>query len=175
MSSRRPIYIPKHIPDPNYIRILDTTLRDGEQSPGASMTPKEKLHIARQLAKLGVDIIEAGFLLPRYLRQGMGGRKVCQIPENTSSEREFLYEILCEVIKAGATTIDIGDIGGYCLPREFGQFIVDIKDNTPGIENVIIRVHCHNDLGLAVANTLEGVFAGARQVEVTINGIGERP
>ncbi|KAJ9558870.1 hypothetical protein OSB04_013484 [Centaurea solstitialis] len=260
MPSSRPIYIPNHIPDPNYIRILDTTLRDGEQSPGASMTPNEKLQIARQLSKLGVDIIEAGFpaasvsdaeavkliaqevgnattgdgghvpvicclarctkedidkaweavkyaKFPRILTflstseihmkyklnmskeeviekaksmvayaRSLGCNDIEFGPEDsTRSEREFLYEIVGEVIKAGATTIGIGDTVGYCLPHEFGQLVADIKANTPGIENAIITVHCHNDLGLAVANTLEvGVSAGARQVEVTINGIGER-
>ncbi|KAJ9558869.1 hypothetical protein OSB04_013483 [Centaurea solstitialis] len=253
----RPIYTPNHIPDPNYIRVLDTTLRDGEQSPGASMTPNEKLEIARQLAKLGVDVIEAGFpaasaseveavkliaqevgnvvvngrvpaitgmsrcrkedidkaweatkyaKFPRiflfistseihmkyklnmskeqviekarsmvgYARSlGFNDIEFC-LEDATRSEREFLYEIVGEVIKAGATTITVADTVGYCLPTEYGQLIADIKANTPGAENAIISVHCHNDLGLAVANTIQGVSAGARQVEVTINGIGER-
>ncbi|GKE68430.1 2-isopropylmalate synthase A-like protein, partial [Tanacetum coccineum] len=90
------------------------------------------------------------------------------------SEREFLYEILGEVIKAGATTLNIPDTVGYNWPREFGQLIADIKANTPGIENVIISTHCQNDLGLSTANTLEGAYSGARQLECTINGIGER-
>nr|GLL42123.1 2-isopropylmalate synthase A-like [Ipomoea trifida] len=90
------------------------------------------------------------------------------------SDREFLYHILGEVIKAGATTLNIPDTVGYTLPNEFGQLIADIKANTPGIENVIISTHCQNDLGLSTANTLAGAYAGARQVEVTINGIGER-
>ncbi|KAI3697029.1 hypothetical protein L6452_29745 [Arctium lappa] len=261
VCSRRPNYTPNHIPDPNYIRILDTTLRDGEQSPGASMTPNEKLKIARQLAKLGVDIIEAGFPAAsvseveavKLIAQEVGNATVdddinghvpvicglsrCRkedidkaweamkyakfprillfiatseihmkyklkltkeeviekatsmvayarsvgfndiefgLEDATRSEREFLYEILGEIIKAGATTIGIGDTVGYCLPREFGQLIADIKANTPGIENVIVAIHCHNDLGLAVANTLEGISSGATEVDVTINGIGER-
>ncbi|PWA84223.1 2-isopropylmalate synthase B [Artemisia annua] len=256
----RPIYTPNHIVDPNYVRIFDTTLRDGEQSPGATMTPKEKLSIARQLAKLGVDVIEAGFpaasesdlrtiqliaheignapdgvigahvpaicvlarctkkdidlaweavkhaKFPRILTfiatseihmkyklnmskdevldkarsmvayaKSLGCNDIEFGAEDASrSDREFLYEILGEVIKAGATTLGIPDTVGYSLPREFGQLIADIKMNTPGVENAIISSHCHNDLGLATANTLEGASAGARQLEVTINGIGER-
>ncbi|KAK6255337.1 hypothetical protein SCA6_016642 [Theobroma cacao] len=256
--SRRPPYIPNHIPDPNYVRVFDTTLRDGEQSPGATMTSKEKLDIARQLAKLGVDIIEAGFpaaskddfeavktiakevgnavdedgyvpvicglsrcnekdikaaweavkyakrprihtfiatsgihmeyklrkskaevvdiarSMVRFARS-LGCNDVEFSPEDAGrSDREFLYEILGEVIKAGATTLNIPDTVGINLPSEFGQLIADIKANTPGIENVIISTHCQNDLGLSTANTLAGACAGARQVEVTINGIGER-
>ncbi|KAL8204668.1 hypothetical protein R6Q57_010291 [Mikania cordata] len=258
LCSRRPDYIPNHISDRNYVRIFDTTLRDGEQSPGATMTTKEKLDIARQLAKLGVDIIEAGFpasseadleavkliaqevgnvagedghvpvicglarcnkndidraweavkyaKFPRvhtfiatseihmkyklkmskeqvvekarsmvaYARS-LGCDDVEFSPEDAGrSEREFLYEILGEVIKAGATTLNIPDTVGYNWPREFGHLIADIKSNTPGIENVIISTHCQNDLGLSTANTLEGAYNGARQLEVTINGIGER-
>ncbi|KAM7461582.1 hypothetical protein LguiA_029703 [Lonicera macranthoides] len=254
----RPEYVPNRISDPNYVRIFDTTLRDGEQSPGATMTTKEKLDIARQLAKLGVDIIEAGFPAsseadleavkliaqqvgnavtedghvpvicglarcnkndidmaweavkhakkPRihtfiatseihmkyklkkskeevverarsmvsYARS-LGCQDVEFSPEDAGrSEREFLYQILGEVIKAGATTLNIPDTVGYTMPNEFGQLIADIKSNTPGIEDVIISTHCQNDLGLSTANTLAGACAGARQVEVTINGIGER-
>lgn len=96
-------------------------------------------------------------------------------PEDAGrSEREFLYEILGEVIKAGATTLNIPDTVGFTTPEEFGKLIADIKANTPGIENVIISTHCQNDLGLSTANTIAGACAGARQVEVTINGIGER-
>ncbi|EPS60107.1 hypothetical protein M569_14697, partial [Genlisea aurea] len=90
------------------------------------------------------------------------------------SDRTFLYKILAEVIAAGATTLNIPDTVGYTLPSEFGQLIADIKANTPGIENVIISTHCQNDLGLSTANTIAGAHAGARQLEVTINGIGER-
>ncbi|KAL3752564.1 hypothetical protein ACJRO7_000036 [Eucalyptus globulus] len=253
-----PEYIPNRIPDPNYIRIFDTTLRDGEQSPGAAMTSKEKLNIARQLAKLNVDIIEAGFpaassddfvavkaialevgnavdphgYVPvicglsrcnekdiqaawdavRFARRprihtfiatseihmhyklkkskqevidiarrmvafawSLGCDDVEFSPEDAGrSERDFLYEILGEVIKAGATTLNIPDTVGITMPEEFGKLIADIKANTPGIENVIISTHCHNDLGLSTANTIAGACAGARQVEVTINGIGER-
>ncbi|PWA36967.1 2-isopropylmalate synthase B [Artemisia annua] len=90
------------------------------------------------------------------------------------SEREFLYEILGDVIKAVATTLNIPDTIGYNWPREFGQLIADIKANTTGIETVIISTYCQNDLGLSTTNTLEGAYSGARQLECTINGIGER-
>nr|ABA26446.1 2-isopropylmalate synthase 1 [Brassica insularis] len=258
LCRRRPEYIPNRISDPNYVRVFDTTLRDGEQSPGATLTSKEKLDIARQLAKLGVDVIEAGFpaaskddfeavktiagtvgnavdgdgYVPvicglsrcnkrdietaweavKYAKRprihtfiatsdihleyklkkskdevieiarnmvkfarSLGCEDVEFSPEDAGrSEREFLYQILGEVIKAGATTLNIPDTVGITLPSEFGQLIADIKANTPGIENVIISTHCQNDLGLSTANTLSGAHSGARQVEVTINGIGER-
>ncbi|PKA53359.1 2-isopropylmalate synthase B [Apostasia shenzhenica] len=254
----RPEYVPNHIPDPGYVRIFDTTLRDGEQSPGATMTSNEKLAVARQLSRLGVDIIEAGFPasspddleavrsiameignkpvegghLPvicglsrcnkkdidtaweavRHARRprvhtfiatseihmqhklrktreevvriaremvayagSLGCKDIEFSPEDAGrSDREFLYLILEEVIKAGATTLNIPDTVGYTVPDEFGQLISDIKSNTRGIENVIISTHCQNDLGLATANTLAGACAGARQLEVTVNGIGER-
>ncbi|GJN07038.1 hypothetical protein PR202_ga24827 [Eleusine coracana subsp. coracana] len=248
---RRPEYIPNRIDDPNYVRIFDTTLRDGEQSPGATMTSAEKLVVARQLARLGVDIIEAGFPasspddldavrsiaievgntpvgedghIPvicglsrcnkrdidaaweavRHARRprihtfiatseihmqhklrktpeqvvaiaremvayarSLGCPDVEFSPEDAGrSNREFLYHILGEVIKAGATTLNIPDTVGYTLPYEFGGLIADIKANTPGIENAIISTHCQNDLGLSTANTLAGARAGARQLEV---------
>jgi len=255
---RRPEYVPHRIDDPNYVRIFDTTLRDGEQSPGATMTSAEKLVVARQLARLGVDIIEAGFPasspddldavrsiaieVGNPVEEGAHVPVICGLsrcnkrdidaaweavrnarrprihtfiatseihmqhklrktpeqvvaiakemvayarslgcpdvefsPEDAGrSNREFLYHILEEVIKAGATTLNIPDTVGYTLPYEFGKLIADIKANTPGIENAIISTHCQNDLGLATANTLAGARAGARQLEVTINGIGER-
>ncbi|TKY57655.1 2-isopropylmalate synthase 2 [Spatholobus suberectus] len=257
-SRRRPPYIPNRIPDPSYVRISDTTLRDGQQFPGASMTLKEKLDVARQLTKLGVDVIDAGFpaaskddfVAVKMIAQEVGNavhghgyvpvicglsrcnendirtaweavkhakrpriqtfiatsaihmehklrmskEKVIHVarymvsfarslgchdvqfgPEDAArSDRVFLYQILGEVIKAGATTINIPDTVGITMPSEFGSLIADIKANTPGIENVIISAHCHNDLGLSTANTIEGARAGARQLEVTINGIGER-
>lgn len=243
----------------NYVRIFDTTLRDGEQSPGATMTSAEKLEIARALARLGVDIIEAGFpaaspddleavrriaievgnppkdnpnarvpviaglaravksdidkaweavreaqkprihtfiatseihmkyklnmtpeeVVARTREMVSYARSLCPdvefSPEDAGrSDPEFLYLVLGEAIKAGATTLNIPDTVGYTLPEEFGQLIAGIIANTPGIENVIVSVHCHNDLGLATANTLAGIRAGARQAEVTVNGIGER-
>lgn len=257
-GQRRPQYVPSRIDDPCYVRIFDTTLRDGEQSPGATLTSKEKLDIARQLVKLGVDIIEAGFpiaspddleavkliarevgtnvndegyvpvicglarcnkadidaawegvkhaLRPRihtfiatseihmqhklrksrdevvriasdmvsYARS-LGCEDIEFSPEDAGrSDPEFLFRILEEVIKAGATTLNIPDTVGYTLPEEFGQLIAKIKANTKGADSVVISTHCQNDLGLATANTLAGAVGGARQLEVTLNGIGER-
>lgn len=245
----------------NYVRIFDTTLRDGEQSPGASLTSNEKVEIARGLKRLGVDVIEAGFpaaspddlegvrriasevgnpperdseltsrvpiicALARATRGDVDSaweaiqsaarprihtfiatspvhmryklrmdpeevvERVREIvayasslcpdvefsPEDAGrSEPEFLYLVLSEAIKAGATTLNIPDTVGYTMPGEFERLIAGILANTPGIERATISVHCHNDLGLATANTLAGIHAGARQVEVTVNGIGER-
>jgi 2-isopropylmalate synthase len=239
-----------------YVRIFDTTLRDGEQSPGATMTSAEKLEVARSLARLGVDIIEAGFpaaspddleavrriaievgnpsdgtrhpvicglarttrgdidkaweavrparrprihtflatseihmqhklrmsreeVVQRVREMVAYARSLCPdiefSPEDAGrSDPEFLYRVLGEAIQAGATTLNIPDTVGYTLPEEFGSLIAGIIQNTPGIENCVVSVHCHNDLGLATANTLAGIRAGARQAEVTINGIGER-
>lgn len=251
--------MPNSISDPDYVRVFDTTLRDGEQSPGATLTSKEKLEIAKMLSKLGVDIIEAGFPIaspddfeavkniavevgnavepdtgyvpvicglsrtkerdlhtaweavrhakrPRvhtfiatskihmdfklrmtpdqvveqavnavkYLRS-LGCEDIEFSPEDAGrSDPVFLYEILGEVIKAGATTLNIPDTTGWNLPHEFGGLIASIKKNTPGADNVIISTHCQNDLGLSTANSLAGAMAGARQIECTINGIGER-
>jgi 2-isopropylmalate synthase len=244
--------------DGNYVRIFDTTLRDGEQAPGATMTSTEKLEVARALARLGVDVIEAGFpaaspddleavrtiarevgLVPldgktqppiiaglaratkpdidraweavkgarrprihtflatsdlhlqhklrmtreqvkaRVAEMVAHARSYCEdvefSPEDAGrSDPLFLYEVLEIAIKAGATTLNIPDTVGYTLPDEFGELIAGIKANVPGIEGVIISVHCHDDLGLAVANTIAGLRAGARQAEVAVNGIGER-
>lgn len=240
----------------NYVRIFDTTLRDGEQSPGATMTSSEKIEVARALARLGVDIIEAGFpaaspddleavrrIAVEVGNPPEGGRApvICglarankgdidkaweairhakhprihtflatseihmkyklkmdpeQVIERTAemvayarsfcddvefspedagrSDPEFLYVVLAEAIKAGATTLNIPDTVGYTTPDEFGKLIAGIIKHTPGIEKCIVSVHCHDDLGMATANTLAGIAAGARQAEVTINGIGER-
>ncbi|MBN1122118.1 MAG: 2-isopropylmalate synthase [Anaerolineae bacterium] len=241
----------------NYVRIFDTTLRDGEQSPGATMTSPEKMEVARALAKLGVDIIEAGFPIaspddfeavsqiakeignapgpsgmppiicglarakkadidsawgavqhaarprihtfiatsPIHMQHKLKmdpeevvqqlidmvtyARSLCEdiefSPEDAGrSDPEFLYVALGEAIKAGATTLNIPDTVGYTTPDEFGALIAGIIEHTPGIENAIVSTHCHNDLGMATANTLAGIRAGARQAEVTINGIGER-
>ncbi|KAK2990831.1 hypothetical protein RJ640_009770 [Escallonia rubra] len=255
---RRPLYIPNKISDKSYVRVLDTTLRDGEQAPGATLAPEEKLAIAHQLVKLGVDVIEAGFPVAskadfeavRMIAKEVGNcvdefgytpaisavarmvgkdidvaweavkgakhpRITIFIPtseihlkyklnktkeevlrivkemvsytkslgvmdiqfvseDSARSEKEFLYQVFGEAIRAGATTIDCTDTVGCKYPTEWGEFIADMKANIPGAENVIISTHCHNDLGLANANTLAAVNAGARQVEVTINGIGER-
>ncbi|KHN37280.1 2-isopropylmalate synthase 2, chloroplastic [Glycine soja] len=223
-SRRRPPYIPNLIPDPSYVRIFDTTLRDGEQSPGASMTSKEKLdrvgnavddgyvpaicglsrcnekdirtaweavkyakrprihtfiatspiHMEYKLRMSKDKVVDIARNMVKFARS-LGCDDVEFSPEDAGrSDREFLYEILGEVIKAGATTLNIPDTVGITMPSEFGKLIADIKANTPGIENVIISTHCQNDLGLSTANTIEGARAGARQLEVTINGIGER-
>ncbi|MBE9099718.1 2-isopropylmalate synthase [Vacuolonema iberomarrocanum] len=237
---------------PERIIIFDTTLRDGEQSPGATLNVDEKLAIARQLARLGVDVIEAGFPfaspgdaeavqtiaeqvgiedgpticgLARATRQDIEAaaravrpaakprihtfiatsdihlkhklrktrEEVLEIapemvayarsfvddvefsPEDAGrSDPEFLYPLLERAIAAGATTINIPDTVGYLTPKEFGELIRGIKENVSNIDQATISVHGHNDLGLAVANFLEAVKNGARQLECTINGIGER-
>lgn len=231
------------------IRVFDTTLRDGEQSPGCSMNVCEKLQMAHQLDRLGVDVIEAGFPIasdgdfdavqavsasigrpiiaglaracapdierawqalknashPRIhvflatsdihlkyklrisrqqcLEQARDAVRLaktfCQdvefSPEDaTRTDAEFLYQLLEAVLEAGATTLNIPDTVGYAMPVEFGQLIENIKRKVPGIEKVTLSAHCHDDLGLAVANSLAAVAAGARQVECAINGIGER-
>lgn len=244
----------------NYVKIFDTTLRDGEQSPGATMTSAEKLEVARSLARMGVDIIEAGFpaASPDDLEAvrriavdvgrpavGEEGAKVPTIaglaranksdidkawegvkdaqhprihtflatseihmkhklkmdpedvvqrvsemvayakaycddvefsPEDAGrSDPEFLYVVLGEAIKSGATTLNIPDTVGYTTPEEYYALIKGIIDNTPGMhDGITISVHCHDDLGMATANALAGIRAGARQAEVTVNGIGER-
>src|SRR5712671_4890484 len=231
------------------ITIFDTTLRDGEQSPGCSMNVQEKLRLAQQLDRLGVDVIEAGFpiasdgdfeavqriaaSLRRPIIAGLAractgdvdrawqalrgaahprihivlatsdihlkyklritrekclaqaresvtfAKSLCDdvefSPEDaTRTDPEFLCHVLDAVVEAGATTLNIPDTVGYTVPAEFGELIATIRRRVKGIENVIISAHCHNDLGMAVANTMAAITAGARQVECTINGIGER-
>ncbi len=243
--------------DSERVLIFDTTLRDGEQCPGASMNIRQKMEIARQLAKLRVDIIEAGFpiisdgdfesvrqisaevagtsaggkgpviaglarCVPKdidaagkaiapakklgrihvflatskihlefkfgkaqseILKLGVAGVKQAKqytdnvefSPEDASrTEPKFLAEIVEAAIEAGATTVNIPDTVGYAVPEQYGAMIKYLKDNVRNINNAVISVHCHNDLGLAVANSLAGVVNGARQIECTINGIGER-
>ncbi len=239
--------------DSGVIRIFDTTLRDGEQSPGATLNMDEKLEIAHQLARLGVDVIEAGFPIAspgdfEAVRQvaaevGQGeaapiiaglaranksdierawdavkparrprihtflatsdihlqhklkiGREECVqrvaemvayarslcadvefSPEDAGrSDPAFLHQVLEVAIQAGATTLNIPDTVGYTTPAEFGVLIAGIRAHVPGAREVIISAHCHNDLGLATANTLAAIQNGARQAEVTVNGIGER-
>ncbi|MBA3685118.1 MAG: 2-isopropylmalate synthase [Planctomycetes bacterium] len=236
--------------DPNRVIVFDTTLRDGEQSPGASMNLGEKLEVARTLEALGVDVIEAGFPvaspddfaavktiaeqsqraiicgLARSLKgdieraaeavkpAGSRGRvhiflatsaihrqfKLNKVkeeivkqaresvayartlcddiefsPEDASrTEPDFLAEVVQAVIDAGARTVNIPDTVGYAYPEDYANLISYLRKNVRGIDDVVISVHCHNDLGLAVANSLAAVRAGARQVECTINGIGER-
>ncbi|OVA11389.1 Pyruvate carboxyltransferase [Macleaya cordata] len=133
-----------------------------------------EIHLKYKLRKSREEVIAIAREMVSYARS-LGCEDVEFSPEDAGrSDREFLYQVLGEVIKAGATTLNIPDTVGYTLPTEFGELINDIKSNTPGIENVIISTHCQNDLGLSTANTLAGAYAGARQVEVTINGIGER-
>lgn len=231
------------------IKIFDTTLRDGEQSPGASMTADEKLQVARQLARLGVDIIEAGFAMSsegdfeaiKRISSEVEGPIICSLArakeedikkawealkdarrrrihtfhstsdihlkyqfklsreealkrsvemvrlargleddvefspmDATRSDRLYLCDVIEAVIDAGATTVNIPDTVGYTTPDEFGNLIKIIKEKVNNINRAVISVHCHNDLGLAVANSLSAIISGAGQVECTINGIGER-
>ncbi|MFC1769229.1 2-isopropylmalate synthase [Nanoarchaeota archaeon] len=231
------------------VKIFDTTLRDGEQSPGASLNIHEKLLIAKQLAKLNVDIIEAGFPIAsqgdfdavKIIAQKVKGPTICGLarctaadidragealkpakkkrihvfiatsqihiekklrrskedviknavegikrarkytkdiefsPEDASrTDLDYMCDVVKSAIKAGATTINIPDTVGYSEPEEFAQRIVYLKKKVPETKNITISVHCHNDLGLAVANSLAAVNAGASQIECTINGLGER-
>jgi 2-isopropylmalate synthase len=231
------------------IRIFDTTLRDGEQSPGASMNVEEKISLAKQLARLGVDIIEAGFAISspgdfeaiRRIGAEVQGPVICSLArarkedidrawealkdapkrrihtfhstsdihlkhqyrisreealkrsvemvkharsyvedvefspmDATRTDMSFLYEVVEAVIEAGANTVNIPDTVGYATPEEFGALIKGIKERVPNIDKAVISVHCHNDLGLAVANVLSAIRNGAEQVECTVNGIGER-
>jgi 2-isopropylmalate synthase len=234
---------------PARITIFDTTLRDGEQSPGCTMNQQEKLRLAHQLDRLGVDVIEAGFPIAsdgdfesvkaiaiavrRPIIAGLAracqpdierawealkdaaqprihvvlatsdihlkyklritrdqcvqqaresirfAKSLCDDVEFSSEDAtradpDFLCSVLDAVVDAGATTLNIADTVGYTVPAEFGDLITTIRQRVKGIENVTISAHCHNDLGMAVANALAAVAAGARQVECTINGIGER-
>jgi 2-isopropylmalate synthase len=231
------------------ITIFDTTLRDGEQSPGIALRPDEKAEIARQLERLGVDVIEAGFAvsspgdfegvkavataverptvaslcrtrredidaaaealadarrsrihiflatspvhMEKKLRMepaevveqarwavGYARARVDQVEfsceDATRSDPHFVARVCCEAVRAGATTINLPDTVGYCLPSEYAEFILEVRRLCPELGSVTLSVHCHNDLGLAVANTLAGLQAGATQAECTVNGIGER-
>jgi 2-isopropylmalate synthase len=236
----------------DHVRIFDTTLRDGEQSPGCTMTRDEKLEVARQLARLKVDIIEAGFpaaspgdweavnaiaqeigtadgpticglarahrgdieaaataiqpaaksrihvfistsdihiehqlrstreeVLERAREMVAYARSLCEDIEFSPmdagrSDPAYMHKVLEAAIEAGATTLNIPDTVGYLTPAEYGEMILNIRKKVRGADKVIISTHCHDDLGMAVANSLAGVHAGARQVECTINGIGER-
>jgi 2-isopropylmalate synthase len=229
--------------------IFDTTLRDGEQAAGGSLNVQEKLEIARQLEKLGVDVIEAGFPVTspgdfeavKSIAQEIRTPSICVLThanlkavddsweavkkasnprihtvlsssdihlfyqlkksreqilqmsvdtvkharkytdniefsamDASRTEPAFIYQLLKAVIDAGASTVNIPDTVGYAMPRQFGELIAGVFKNVPNIERAVVSVHCHNDLGLAVANSLEAVKQGARQVECTVNGIGER-
>src|SRR6266487_158689 len=235
--------------DPAVVKIFDTTLRDGEQAPGATMTLDEKLQIAEQLMRLNVDIIEAGFPAAspgdlasvREIAQRLRGvavaglarantadieaaweavreaeqpvihvflatseihlnhklkvsreealqqvkatvtyaRNLCPTVEfsaedATRSDWDYLCRVFAMAIKSGATTVNVPDTVGYTLPHEYEALFRYLRERVPGIENVTMSAHCHDDLGMATANTLAAIKAGARQVEVTINGLGER-
>src|SRR3954453_5691627 len=235
--------------DPNRVVIFDTTLRDGEQSPGISLNSNEKLEIAQQLARLGVDVIEAGFPIaspgdfqavqtiarevhgpviaglarahaadieraaeavrdsdrPRVhtfistsdihiqhqlqsTREDVLGqaraavahaRSLCDDVEfspmdATRADVEFTAQVVTAAIEEGATTINIPDTVGYAMPDEYAAFLAQLYEHVPALKDVVLSVHCHDDLGLAVANSFAGLQAGARQVECAINGIGER-
>ncbi|NTW96992.1 MAG: 2-isopropylmalate synthase [Oscillochloris sp.] len=238
--------------DVDHVRIFDTTLRDGEQAPGCTMSLEEKLEVARQLARMRVDIIEAGFPaaspgdwaavheiarevgtpdgptiaglarankddidkawtaiqpaahkrihtfmstsdihLEHQFRKSRGealeligemvtyARSLCDDVEfspmdATRSDPEYLFQALKIAVECGATTLNIPDTVGYSTPQEYGDLIAAIRARVPGAAEVVISTHCHDDLGVAVANSLAGVYAGARQIECTINGIGER-
>jgi 2-isopropylmalate synthase len=232
-----------------HIQIFDTTLRDGEQVPGCKLATPQKVEIARQLERLGVDVLEAGFpisspgdfdsvveickavkeptvcalsravdkdikraaealvyavkprihtgigtsdshiryklmstqeqILERAVRAVKYAKTFVQDVEFYAedagrTDNEYLARVCEAVIKAGATVLNIPDTTGYCLPEEYGAKIAYLRDNVRGIENVILSTHCHNDLGLATANSIAGVQHGARQIECTINGVGER-
>ena len=231
------------------IKIFDTTLRDGEQSPGCSMNMSEKLRMAEQLDALGVDVIEAGFaiaspgdfqavksiaavvkratvaslaraldkdisvaydavkdavhprihvflatselhmkyklkmtreeVLKRAYESVVYAKSLCDDVEFSAedasrSDPDFLCAVLSEAIRAGAKTVNVPDTVGYAVPDEYGELISYVIKNVKGIENADVSVHCHNDLGIATANSLAAVKAGATQVECTVNGIGER-
>jgi 2-isopropylmalate synthase len=233
----------------NRVIVFDTTMRDGEQSPGASMSLEEKLELSKILEEMGVDVIEAGFPIAsngdfeavRQISEIVTESIVCGLAraaaadidrcaeavkrakrgrihtflstspvhmkhklqmepaqvleaviasvtrarnlvgdvewsaeDATRTEREFLFRCVEAAIKAGATTINLPDTVGYSFPEEYAAMFRDVIANVPGADNVIFSTHCHNDLGLAVANSLAGVQGGARQVEVAVNGIGER-
>ncbi|MFS4482327.1 2-isopropylmalate synthase [Hyunsoonleella sp. 2307UL5-6] len=233
----------------NHVQIFDTTLRDGEQVPGCKLNTDQKLIIAEQLDKLGVDIIEAGFPVSspgdfksvEEISKIVKNATVCGLTRSVENDikvaaealkyaktprihtgigtseshikhkfkstqdaiieravkavsyaksfvedvefyaedagrtdNEYLARVCEAVIKAGATVLNIPDTTGYCLPHEYGAKIKYLKENVKGIDKAILSCHCHNDLGLATANSIEGVINGARQIECTINGIGER-
>lgn len=231
------------------VYVFDTTLRDGEQSPGVRLAISEKLEIGRALVELGVDIIEAGFPISspgdfeavNTLARELKGVQICGLTrarekdidvagealkpaenprihtglgvsdnhlqnklkmtreqaletgvaavrhatkytdnieyfmeDSGRAELDYVYKVVESVIEAGATTINVPDTTGYTYPEEYRALMAGIKNNVPNIDKAILSCHCHNDLGMATANTLAGVLGGARQVEVTVNGIGER-
>jgi 2-isopropylmalate synthase len=249
MSQTEPPVNPVAQPQSDRVYFFDTTLRDGEQSPGCTMHAAEKLRLAHQIASLGVDILEAGFAIAsdgdsesiRTIAREVRGPIIASLarckredieaaarsvepasrarihtflstsdlhlaaklkitraealdqiaemvalartycdniefsPEDaTRTDRDFLIKV-CEVaIQAGATTLNLPDTVGYCIPQDYADMFRMVRAQVPGIENIVLSAHCHDDLGLAVANTIASVEAGVRQVECAINGIGER-
>jgi 2-isopropylmalate synthase len=240
---------PNRMPNPNQIVFFDTTLRDGEQSPGCTMHHEEKLRLAHQIAALGVDVLEAGFAIAsegdfaaiRAVAREVRGTRIASLarskredieaaaraveaaPSNrihivlassdlhlqyklritrdqaldqaaesvhlarsftddvefstedgTRSDPEFLLKMITVAVQAGATTINIPDTVGYTTPEQYAAIFRLVKARVPEIDDVMLSAHCHDDLGMAVANSLAGIEGGARQVECTINGIGER-
>ncbi len=185
--------------DKDRVYIFDTTMRDGEQSPGASMSLEEKIQIARVFDELGIDIIEAGFPIasPGDFEAVTEVSKILKnsipagLSRHSKKDIDRCYEALKHAprfrihtfistspvelaIQCGAKTINIPDTVGYTIPSEFTNIIQTLLNKVPNIDKAILSTHCHNDLGLAVANSLAGVQAGARQIECTINGLGER-
>ncbi|MFL5822511.1 MAG: 2-isopropylmalate synthase [Solirubrobacteraceae bacterium] len=235
--------------DPNRVLIFDTTLRDGEQSPGISLNTQEKLEIAQQLARLGVDVIEAGFPITSpgdfeavtEIARNVHGPVICGLARTAAgdidraweavrdaerprihtfiatsdihiqhklqttredvlgqaraavaharqytddvefspedgfrSDREYMAEVIAAAIEEGATTINVPDTVGYATPEEYAAMFTKLYELVPALRDVVVSAHCHDDLGLAVANSLAGIQAGCRQVECAINGIGER-
>jgi 2-isopropylmalate synthase len=236
-------------PNQNQIVFFDTTLRDGEQSPGCTMHHEEKLRLAHQIAALGVDVLEAGFAIAsdgdfaaiRAVAREVRGPRIASLArckredieaaaraveaaasnrihlviassdlhleyklritrdqaldqaaesvrlarsftedvefsteDGTRSDSEFLLEMITVAVQAGATTINIPDTVGFTTPEEYAAIFRLVKTRVPGIDDIVLSAHCHNDLGMAVANSLAGIEGGARQIECTINGIGER-
>lgn len=158
----------------NDIDVAWEAVKDAKRPRIHTFIATSEIHMKYKLKKTKDEVIEIARNMVSYARS-LGCNDVEFSPEDAGrSDREFLYQILGEVIMAGATTLNIPDTVGYNVPEEYGKLIADIKSNTPGIDTVVISTHCQNDLGLSTANTVAGACAGARQVEVTINGIGER-
>src|SRR6476646_362948 len=237
------------VPEENRVHIFDTTLRDGEQSPGISLNTQEKVEIAQQLSRLGVDVIEAGFPVTspgdfeavREISRNVDGPVICALARTVASDidraweavrdaprprihmviatsdlhiehklqttredvlgqaraavahakgfvddvefscedgfrsdREFMAEVISAAIAEGATTINVADTVGYATPEEYAGMFTELYERVPALRDVVVSVHCHDDLGVAVANSLAGLQAGCRQVECAMNGLGER-